>query len=314
MGMMTGPRRAARAWRVRAAALCVILVVTPPSGVNADEPVAAPVDGARPTRAMPPAPAVDAASFCPRPSGRWWEDLAARGCVELLAGRDLATPLTYRELGWLDLGGLPAYATVDVDAISGAITAFEQRLAEEATAAATAERTPRASRTSTRSGGRSDEGWPRSESDAWGECLDRVPRPPDESSLQGPAWSDYMVAVATCTDAEYPGFLAEFLRDRDKQQRDLEDALARTRQQQQALRNQHNPAAVSAALDALAAGATRVALLLYGEADMVREDLDGLMRTAIGVLGGSANCFSGFSKWMARELDPWNASISCERS
>lgn len=92
------------------------------------------VDDALPARALPPAFAPDAATFCPRPTGRWWEDVSALSCVELLAGRDHTTPMTERELAWLNFGGLPAYATVDVGAIDAAIAAFTQRLAEEAAA------------------------------------------------------------------------------------------------------------------------------------------------------------------------------------
>jgi hypothetical protein len=94
------------------------------------------VDDAQPARALPTAPATDAATFCPRPSGRWWDDLSVRGCIELLTGRDHTRPLTMAELAWLDLGDLPPYATVDVVAIEASLAAYEQHLADEAAAAA----------------------------------------------------------------------------------------------------------------------------------------------------------------------------------
>jgi len=97
------------------------------------------VDDALPARALPPAPVADAAAFCPRPTGRWWDDVSVHGCIEQLAGRDHTTPVTAVELAWLDLGGLPAYVTVDTDAIDASIAAYVQRLADEAAAAEAAE-------------------------------------------------------------------------------------------------------------------------------------------------------------------------------
>jgi uncharacterized protein YkwD len=71
----------------------------------------------------PDAARADASLFCPRPTGRWWEDVAAHGCRARLAGRDAADPLTPVELRWLDLGALPAYAVVDVAAVDAALAA-----------------------------------------------------------------------------------------------------------------------------------------------------------------------------------------------
>jgi hypothetical protein len=88
-------------------------------------------------RAQVLAPSPDASVFCPRPTGRWWEDHAAAACAELLAGRDLATPLTDVELRWLDLGGLPAFATVDTGAIAASLDTYVQRIADEAAAQVT---------------------------------------------------------------------------------------------------------------------------------------------------------------------------------
>jgi hypothetical protein len=80
-----------------------------------------------------PSPVVPA-RFCPQPTGNWWEDVSAEGCRTALAGREGTTPIAARELAWLDLGALPAFATVDVEAIAAAIAAYELRLAEEAAA------------------------------------------------------------------------------------------------------------------------------------------------------------------------------------
>jgi hypothetical protein len=79
------------------------------------------------------------AHFCPQPTGSWWEDISADGCRTALLGRDGrdgTAPLAARELSWLNLGALPAFATVDVEAIGAAIAAYELRIAEEKEAAA----------------------------------------------------------------------------------------------------------------------------------------------------------------------------------
>jgi uncharacterized protein YkwD len=114
-------RRSAAPRRVLALALAVL--------VWAD--VVAPA----PARAVPDtAAAVEASVFCPRPTGRWWEDAAAHGCAQLLSGRDMTAPLGHRELGWLDLGALPAFATVDLEALTEELTAHAARMAAEAAA------------------------------------------------------------------------------------------------------------------------------------------------------------------------------------
>jgi len=121
-----------------AVACAMTLVAVAPSSARAESaPVPNVGDDALPsraqaTRAQVPTPVADAARFCPRPTGRWWDDLAVRGCVELLSGRDHTAPVTPTELSWLDLGSLPAYAIVDVDAVGATLAAYEQRLADEA--------------------------------------------------------------------------------------------------------------------------------------------------------------------------------------
>jgi len=108
------------------------------------------VGDALPARALPPVPVADASAFCPRPTGRWWDDLSVRGCIERLTGRDHTTPVTDVELTWLDLGSLPAYATVDIDAIAASLAAYEQHLADEAAAQAAAEAAEQAPRDAAR--------------------------------------------------------------------------------------------------------------------------------------------------------------------
>lgn len=124
---------------VRTAAIAVVCaaLLVPVAPAQA-EPAAA--TAATPATALPAG--AGAAVFCPSPTGSWWDDLSARGCVELLAGRDRLHPITRVELGWLDLGDLPAHATVDLDAIAATLAAFDQRLAEEAAEADVAPRAP----------------------------------------------------------------------------------------------------------------------------------------------------------------------------
>jgi hypothetical protein len=93
------------------------------------------VDDVVPARTPVAIPTTDATLFCPRPTGRWWEDVTVRGCVQLLIGRDHTTPISAVELTWLDLGDLPAFATVDLDELETFLTALEQRIADEAEAA-----------------------------------------------------------------------------------------------------------------------------------------------------------------------------------
>lgn len=138
----TAPTRVAVLVRLRAttlavAALAVLAATIAPSPANAQataDPTPQHVNDVLPARALPPVPAADAATFCPRPTGHWWDDVTTHGCTELLAGRDHTTPITPRELAWLDLGGLPAYPTIDIDAIDTAIATYTQRLADEAAA------------------------------------------------------------------------------------------------------------------------------------------------------------------------------------
>jgi hypothetical protein len=120
-----------------AVACALTLAAVAPSPAQAElAPTPRLVSDALPARALPPVPVADASAFCPRASGRWWEDVSVRGCIEQLSGRDHATPVTDVELTWLDLGGLPAYATVDADTIVASLAAYEQRLADEAAAEA----------------------------------------------------------------------------------------------------------------------------------------------------------------------------------
>jgi hypothetical protein len=118
--------------------LSIGLAALAPSPAAGDIADAAPVlDGfTSSAKALVPAQGSGAGAFCPRTTGEWWHDYAAVGCVQLLAGRDATAPLTDTELSWLELGDLPAYATVDLAAIDAALAAYEQRLAEEAAAAA----------------------------------------------------------------------------------------------------------------------------------------------------------------------------------
>ena len=132
------PARTLRAVTLAAACAMTLVTAAPAHAEPAPAPAHAVlgptprlVTDALPARALPPVPAADAAHFCPRPTGRWWDDLTVRGCVELLTGRDHTTPVTGTELTWLDLGGLPAFAAIDIDAIDATIAAYEQRLLEE---------------------------------------------------------------------------------------------------------------------------------------------------------------------------------------
>jgi hypothetical protein len=146
-----------RLMTVRTVALAVACAMTLAAAAHSPahaQPDATPrlVGDALPARALPPVPVADAAAFCPRPTGRWWDDVSVRGCIEQLTGRDHTTPVTDIELTWLDLGGLPAYATIDTDALAASLAAYEQRLADEAAAQAAAEAAEQAaSRVPTRS-------------------------------------------------------------------------------------------------------------------------------------------------------------------
>jgi len=73
----------------------------------------------------------DMGAFCPRTTGRWWDDYAAIECAARLARHDVDTPLPVEEARSLDLGALPPYAVVDVDAVDAALAAYELRLVEE---------------------------------------------------------------------------------------------------------------------------------------------------------------------------------------
>jgi uncharacterized protein YkwD len=95
-------------------------------------PSAAPTEVTNATATAAPVPLADLGVFCPRPTGRWWEDHTAHGCVQQLSGRDVTAPLDHRELTWLDLGALPAFATVDLEALTEELTAHEARVAAEA--------------------------------------------------------------------------------------------------------------------------------------------------------------------------------------
>jgi hypothetical protein len=136
-------------------ALVVLLVVTSllsATIVRADTlagPVTDPVADAAAGEVTPAvgttSSAIIPAHFCPQPTGSWWEDISADGCRTALLGRDGrdgAAPLAARELSWLDLGALPAFATVDVEAIGAAMVAFELRIAEEKAAAVPVSRPP----------------------------------------------------------------------------------------------------------------------------------------------------------------------------
>lgn len=227
-----------------AVACAAVLAAVAPSPAHAElAPTPRPVNDALPARALPPTTAPDAATFCPRPTGRWWDDLAVRGCIELLTGRDHTTPITDRELAWLDLGGLPAYATVDPDAIGEAIAAFEQRLADEAAAAEQAARDaavrqPRApgrsASTSGASGSRGEEGYSYDgvlyydrESAMYEMCLERTRRPDDSVMLGGAEWDAFFRSVAECVDREIPGYLARWMQQEAERQARLEEGLRR---------------------------------------------------------------------------------------
>jgi hypothetical protein len=185
-----------------------------------------------PTRAQ--APVAHAATFCPLPTGRWWDDLAVRGCIELLTGRDHTTPMSATELAWLDFGDLPPYAHVDIEAIDATLAAYAQHLAEEATARAEAEaaardagtgRTRRTTPTPARTTGGQDQDW-HSGSDGFPYdgtlyydresamhemCLARTPEPGGGAMFGGPEWNAFFRTVAECVDREVPGYLARWL-------------------------------------------------------------------------------------------------------
>jgi uncharacterized protein YkwD len=136
---------------VRAAScmvLAIALLATGQVGVGADTTREETVPVAQPTTPGAPGPSM----FCPLPTGRWWQDYSAHGCVQRLTGRDASSPLTSVELTWLNFGALPAYADVDVAAIDATLAAFEtafaaraaaERAAREAAERAAAPPTPR---------------------------------------------------------------------------------------------------------------------------------------------------------------------------
>jgi hypothetical protein len=237
----TSTLRAARARAVALAVGCVaVLAAVAPSPAHAElAPTPRLVDDALPARALPPTPTPDAATFCPRPTGRWWDDYAVRGCIELLAGRDHTTPITDRELAWLDLGGLPAYPTVDVDAIGEAIAAFEQgladeaaeeeaRLAAEAAAARGRRATPARGRAPGGSGsGGSDDFFVDRESAVYEACHERTPRPDDSVMIGGAEWDAFFRSVAVCVDREIPGYLARWTQQEAERQARFEEGLRR---------------------------------------------------------------------------------------
>jgi hypothetical protein len=219
-----------------AVACAAVLAAVAPSPAQAElAPTPRLVDDALPARVLSPASAPDAATFCPRPTGRWWDDYAVRGCVELLAGRDHTTPITDRELAWLDLGGLPAYATVDPDAIDAAIAAYVQRLSEEAAAEearlaaeAAAARGRRATPARGRAPGGSwsggaDDFFVDRESAVYEACFERTTRPSDDA-LGGAEWDAFFRSVAVCVDLEIPGYLARWTQQEAERQAWLEEA------------------------------------------------------------------------------------------
>jgi len=134
--------------------LVPLLVGSAVVGAPADarEPDATPAplevtpDGEEAAPALSSTTLVDLSMFCPRPTGRWWEDYSIRGCVEQLSERDLAEPLRDHELAWLDLGALPPFAAIDIAAIDTAIAAYEDRLAAEEIERAAREAAERAAR------------------------------------------------------------------------------------------------------------------------------------------------------------------------
>jgi len=98
-----------------------------------------------------PAAGADTGITCPVPMRPTWHERGMRGCVELYrttdtgttdagttdAGTtDVPTTVTPAELALLNLGDLPAWASVDVDAIAASLAAFEQHLADQAAATA----------------------------------------------------------------------------------------------------------------------------------------------------------------------------------
>jgi uncharacterized protein YkwD len=132
--------------------------------------------GSTPARAEPhpgsvrPVTGADTASVasCPEPLRASWHERGPRGCFELyLVGAterddegDEQRPVTPAELALLNLGDLPAYATVDVDAIAASLAAYEQHLADEAAARAAAERTARDAAAAAAAQARKDAGQP----------------------------------------------------------------------------------------------------------------------------------------------------------
>jgi uncharacterized protein YkwD len=117
--------------------LAVALLAMGQAGARAEGAEAAGAGTATPV-AQPAT--LDLRLFCPVPTGRWWEDYSALGCAERMSGRD-ATTLTADELSWLNLGDLPAYATVDIAAVDAALATFAaEHEAREAAAREAAER------------------------------------------------------------------------------------------------------------------------------------------------------------------------------
>lgn len=228
-----------------ATTLATVATATP---ARADDTTVVPAEAPAPTpTAQATDPVADADLFCPRPTGKWWEDVTAHGCVEVLAGRDRNTPLTGDELGWLDLGDLPAYATIDIDAIGASIAAYEQRLADEAAAAeATVQqrstdplpRDPRGPEgvTDTAPGGATDEAWDivpndaglsaeelqaERETAAYTACLERLPEP--ESMPGTPEWDVFFDTHARCVDAEVPGYYARWAAQKAEWDAEMEE-------------------------------------------------------------------------------------------
>jgi hypothetical protein len=134
-----GTRRPGASIRVSAAAVALSVALSvalagaalDPAGAQVPDVTSAPaeISTATMTSVAPTMAALGA--FCPRSTGRWWEDDAAAGCVARFADRDASAPISARELRWLDLGALAPYAVVDVDAIDAAIAAYELRLIDE---------------------------------------------------------------------------------------------------------------------------------------------------------------------------------------
>jgi hypothetical protein len=321
---------------VLAVACAMTLAVVAPSPAQAQlDATPRLVNDALPARALPLAPAADAAHFCPRPTGSWWEDIAVRGCIEVLAGRDHTTPVTDVELTWLDLGSLPAYATVDIDAIAASLAAYEQHLADEAAAAEAAEAAERAARATTRSqparqrAPRELPGQPYSNatiSRVLTECgyHDTTPRSLEEQETHWsrtnacidermPGYWDWVMAADRIEPEPYDEEAAAAAHERWLEE--LRAIEAQRRAEMLERRDRENPIAVAAARDALLRGSSSVTFVAFGDPVDVRAAGDAVLRACIET-GRRGSYWASKGSWLggAGQFDPYEVSVTCEAS